>query len=179
MNRLDNEIWVSVANCDGYYISNLGRVKSTRRKQEKILKPLDTVYGYKRVALHNRGDIKFRFIHRLVAEAFIDNPNNLQCVNHKDENKANNEVTNLEWCTFKENTNYGTRNIRAGLSNRDKRNVVVLQIKCNKVIKRWKSAKSAGASLGICPSNITKCCRNKRKSAGGYEWSYERKEITR
>ena len=107
------EIWKDVKNYEGLYqISNLGRLKSVERiyknrKCKELIKKTSVANGYERIGLSKNGEIKYFSIHRLVAEAFIDNPKNLPCINHKDTNKRNNKVDNLEWCTHKENNNYG------------------------------------------------------------------------
>ena len=120
------EIWRDIKNLENYYqISNLGRVRSiTRKAKTKILNnnyrtiegqlisPAKTRDGYLKVTLSKNHKRYYFRVHRLVAEAFIDNPNNYPVVNHKDENKLNNRVDNLEWCTNKYNCNYGTRNKR-------------------------------------------------------------------
>ena len=109
------EIWKDVVYFEGLYqVSNLGRVKSlnySRTGREKVLKPSKT-NGYLQVYLYKEGKSKRFSIHRLVAFAFIPNPNNLPIVNHKDEDKSNNCVDNLEWCTVAYNNNYGTKNQR-------------------------------------------------------------------
>ena len=109
------EIWKDINEYEGkYQISNLGRVKSlnyARRKQERILKPgIQKKTGYISVTLLKERKKKTKTIHRLVAETFIPNPENLHQINHKDENKQNNCVDNLEWCSAKYNSNYGHRN---------------------------------------------------------------------
>ena len=117
------EIWRDVEGFEGYYqVSNLGRVKSLERTiykviPEKILSvPLDA-YGYPVVCLRAEDRKQRNFtVHRLVAKTFISNPNNYKCVNHLNENKADNHINNLEWCTYKENNNHGTRNTRIGNS---------------------------------------------------------------
>ncbi len=94
-----------------YQISNLGNVKSlhyNKSNRQVILKPRMSRHGYCRVGLHLKGKSKDFYIHRLVANAFLDNPNNLSDINHKDEDKTNNCVDNLEWLSHKENMNYGT-----------------------------------------------------------------------
>ena len=93
-----------------YEVSNLGRVRSL--ETERILKPSKNTWGYLFVSLYKNGIKKAVRIHRLVALAFIPNPDNLPCINHKDEDKTNNTVDNLEWCDDKYNANYGTRNER-------------------------------------------------------------------
>ena len=102
-----NEIWISID--DRYSVSNFGRIKSSYANKEKILKPFKDAGGYLKVDLRSKGKRKTMSVHRLVALAFIPNPNNLPEINHKDKNKENNYVDNLEWCTAKYNCNYGTR----------------------------------------------------------------------
>lgn len=98
-----------------YQVSNLGNVKSLNYKhtgKEKILTPDKDRYGYFKVVLHKQGKRKKFFVHRLVAQAFLPNSQNLEQVNHKNEIKTDNRVQNLEFCTPKYNANYGTRNKR-------------------------------------------------------------------
>jgi hypothetical protein len=114
------EIWKDIAGYEGrYQVSNHGRIKSlerrcraksyTRRVPEKIYAQTVDTYGYPIVMLHLDGKRKTRTVHRLVAETFIPNPQNFKQVNHKDENKRNNHVDNLEWCDTQYNSAYGTR----------------------------------------------------------------------
>ena len=177
MIREVKEIWLPVVEYDGYYISNLGRVMSARRKSQIILKPLKSKFGYCRVCLFNEKGRRWVAIHRLVARAFIPNPNNLPEVNHKDEDRTNNRVDNLEWCTAEYNTNYGTRNVRAGETLSKMKKIPVVQIYNEKIIKIWDSAKKAGEFLKLDPGNITKCCKGKRKLIGGFRWEYARDKI--
>ena len=103
------EIWKNIEGYAGkYQVSNLRRVKSMIG-QEKVLHPKKHRNGHLQIGLHKDKKRKTMYIHRLVAQAFIPNPDNLPCVNHKDENPNNNNVDNLEWCTQKYNCNYGTR----------------------------------------------------------------------
>ena len=119
------EIWKSVKGFEGYYeVSNLGRVRSidrvvfdkvrqcNRLLKGKVLTERDNGHGYKGVMFCKDHKLCQKYIHILVAEAFLDNPDNLPTVNHKDENKANNVVDNLEWCTHYYNNEYGTRKER-------------------------------------------------------------------
>ena len=110
------EEWKDIEEYEGMYqISNLGRVKSLSRKyspKEYILKQKTQANGYLSVTLFKNGIGQTLTVHRLVAKAFIPNPNNLSQVNHLDENKTKNIVDNLKWCSPKENCNFGTRNTR-------------------------------------------------------------------
>lgn len=122
---------------------------------------------------------KHKKIHRLVAEAFIPNPENKPLINHKDENKANNCVENLEYCTHKYNVNYGTRNNRAGMKisksliNNPKTTKKVFQYDLNGIfIKEWISATEAQRQLGIKQPLIVRVCKGRRKSTGGFIWKY-------
>lgn len=113
-----NEQWRPVKGFEGLYeVSNLGRVKSL--KYGKILKPGMTKDGYLFVILCRNGKMKYFKVHRLVATAFIPNPMDLPEVNHKDENKINNVVSNIEWCSRRYNVNYGSRNERAASARRN------------------------------------------------------------
>lgn len=107
---MSDEIWQNIANFENLYqISNYGNVKSLNYRKtgkEQILKPTTNNDGYKLVLLYKNGSRKTLSIHRLVANAFIPNPNNLPEINHIDRDKTNNTVENLEWCTHKENTDY-------------------------------------------------------------------------
>lgn len=105
----NNEIWKPVIGYEGFYeVSNLGNVKNS--KTQRILRLLNNGCGYYRVGLYKEGKFKLFLVHRLVAFAFIPNPDNLPFINHKDECTQNNHVSNLEWCTASYNVNYGTRN---------------------------------------------------------------------
>ena len=106
---IEKEEFRDIPGYEGLYeVSNLGRV----RRNGRILKPLKHRDGYLKIDLNKQGIRKGVYIHRLVGLAFIPNPDNLPCINHKDEDKTNNTVKNLEWCTREYNNNYGTRNER-------------------------------------------------------------------
>ncbi len=119
------EIWKDIENYEGYYqVSNMGRIRSVRRilcdgktREGTIIKAFPDAFGYIRVRLYMNGKSQRFMVHRLVATAFVDNPNGYPILNHKDENKSNNQATNLEWCTQKYNINYGTRTKRASGEN--------------------------------------------------------------
>lgn len=120
-----NEIWKDIPGHEGkYQVSNLGRVRSlnyNRTGKIKLLKQ-GNVNGYKVVILYKDGKKKTYLVHRLVAIAFLLNPNNLPIINHKDENPSNNNVNNLEWCTIAYNNTYGTARKRASENMKGEKN---------------------------------------------------------
>lgn len=155
------EKWRYVENTNNMYkVSNTGKVFSY--KTNKLLKNNKNKYGYEWVSING----KCCSVHRLVAEAFIPNPNCLKQVNHKDENKLNNSVENLEWCSQIYNINYGT-----GIEKRSKK--VNQYDLSGKFIKIWKSTREAERVLHISHSDISKCCNGKKKSISGFMWKYD------
>ena len=168
------EIWKDIKDYEGHYqVSNLGRVKSIKFGKEIILKQhINIKGGYYYVCLLKNGKHKNYYVHRLVAEAFIPNSYNLPQVNHRDENKLNNNVDNLEWCTNEYNHNYGTINERISQS----QSKPVLQYDLNgNLIKEWKSVNECGRN-GFNQGDICKCCNGKRKTAKGFIWVYKNEE---
>ena len=165
-------IWKDIEGCeDLYQVSNMGRVRSLRRNI--ILKSKIERNSYERVRLSTNNIPKDYSVHRLVANAFIPNPDNLPQVNHKDENKTNNCVANLEWCDGKYNINYGT-----GIAKRVKsQSKKVLQFKPDGTfVKEWESTMSVQRNLGFCQAHIVDVCNGKRRIAYSYIWKYK-KEI--
>ena len=148
-----------------YAITTEGDVWSYKKKM--FLVPWDNGEGYLRVSLCKDRERKIYLIHRLVAEAYIPNPDNLPQVNHKDENKANNCLQNLEWCDAKYNSNYGTCITKR--SNSCKKPILQYDLNGN-FIKEWPSATDVGKEAN---DNICKCLKGKRKSAYGYKWKYK------
>lgn len=170
------EIWKDIEGYeDLYQVSNMGRVRSLRRN---IILRQGIRNGYERVVLSTNNIPKKYSVHRLVAHAFIPNPDNLPQVNHKDENRTNNCADNLEWCTQEYNINYGTGNKKRGLSNTNgKCSKHVLQYtKDGCFIKEWKSTMDIERNLGFDNANISKCCRGKQAYGYSYIWKYK-KEI--
>ena len=168
------EIWKDKKDYEGHYqVSNLGRVKSIKFGKEIILKQhINIKGGYYYVCLLKNGKHKNYYVHRLVAEAFLPITDNLPQVNHKDENKLNNSVDNLEWCTNEYNHNYGTINERISQS----QSKPVLQYDLNgNLIKEWKSINECGRN-GFNQGDICKCCNGKRKTAKGFIWVYKNEE---
>ena len=158
------EQWKDIKGYEGLYqVSNLGRVKTI--KTNKIRKLEKVRSGYLRVMLCKNNKSERFLVHRLVAEAFISNPNSLPEVNHKDENKLNNNVENLEWCTAKYNNSYGK-----GALARNQR-VIQYDLQGN-AIKIWESIKEASEELGVSQEGISACCRGIHKTSGGYAWTY-------
>lgn len=176
-------MWKEIKNFEDYLINENGEIKSKDRIVEyscgwsklhkgKIITPHLTENGYLFVALYKDKKKYQKKVHRLVAETFIENPNNLPCVNHKDENKQNNSVENLEWCDVLYNNTYGTRLERQSKSIKKTISIPILQIDLNtsEVIKEWESAKSVNEELGYSDSNIRKCCNGIYNSAYGFKW---------
>lgn len=148
-----------------YLVYPDGRIWSIRRKI--FLSPFISKQGYYRVSLSNH---KKYFVHRLVAETFIDNPDNLPQVNHKDENKLNNKVNNLEWCTYSYNNAYGTARIRSVYTKNPKR---VAQYTIDGYwIATYLSVTIASKITQIGKVNIRSCCDGKMEFANGYIWKY-------
>ena len=145
-----------------YQVTSCGKVWSY--KNERFLKPRKN-NDYLRVTLCKDGEMKDYYIHRLVAEAYIPNPDNLPEVNHKDENKLNNCVNNLEWCSKDYNRNYGTRTERSALA----RSIPVYCLELNKV---FSGISQAARELGLNPSHICECCKGKLKTTGGLHFRY-------
>ena len=183
-----NEKFRDIKGYEGYYqVSNYGRIKRLAKKEplksanqytnfcsyrtikERILTNL-YCKGYCRVTLSKKNKKKIYQNHRLVAETFIPNPNNYDEVNHKrEEEKDNNLVTNLEWCTPKQNCNYGNRNKK--ISMKVKKRIIQLNSDF-KILKVWNSVSEASGYYKVTVSNITQCLKGRNKTACGYIWRY-------
>ena len=171
------EHWKAIAGYEEIYeVSDLGRVRSLKFWKEKILKPQKDKGGYLHVGLSKDGQIKHTYVHRLVAEAFIPNPQGLETVNHKDEDKTNNSVANLEWMSNKDNLNYGTRNKRVSEARLNhpafSKKVQMFDKSTGELLATFPSIHEAERVTGIAQSHISSCCLGKLKSAGGYKWRY-------
>ena len=173
------EIWKEVEGYEGLYqVSNFGRIKSLKRKtshiSEIILKQSLDNYGYPIVSLCKNNKKKTKTVHRLVASAFVCNPYNFFFVFHIDENKCNNNASNLEWCDAKYNSNYGTRTDRSVCKLRQNGCKPVIQYDLNRnFIKRWNSLSEIERALGYKKADISYCCLGKYKKSYGYIWKYE------
>ena len=174
----EKESWRNIIGYEGLYqVNNQGRVRSIREGRIKMLaltpySPQGTTSYYK-VILYKEGHYRSKWVHRLVAEAFIPNHNNLKEVNHKDENGLNNSVDNLEWCSHRYNNNYGTKNERTS----SKLSKAVKQYDLQgHYIRTFSSAKEACEFLNISINNrdnISKVCNGIRKSCLNFIWKYE------
>ena len=165
------EIWKDIPGYKGYQISNFGNVRSLPRNTNNqynkgLIKKPNIHHGYCRMQLISDGVKKWFFVHRLVAEEFIPNPNNLPQVNHIDGNKQNNNVNNLEWCSSQENINHALKN------NLFKATRVIQYDKQRNYIKTWDSIIKASRTLNIHKNGIQDCCKGRKKTAGGYIWRY-------
>ena len=157
-----------------YQISNLGKIKSLynyKRDGTNILKP-KIKHGYYQIGLRKNSIRKFYNVHRLVAQAFIPNPNNLPCVNHKDENKLNNNINNLEWCTIAYNNTYGTRIEK--VVKKTGKPVIQFDLYGN-FIKEYRSIGQAAKEMNTSVGNIHSCCTNKSNYSHvkGYIWKFK------
>lgn len=168
-----NEEWRAIKGYEGLYeVSNFGNVRSLERKvyrrfswvklKGKILKPAN-IKGYCKVVLCKNGESKLLALHRLVAETFIPNPNQYPEVNHIDENKSNNNVNNLEWCTHSYNMNYGDilnkKRIKQGY-----------KVKCVETGEVFQSIREAAKAVNSTHQNILACLQGKSKTAKKFHW---------
>ena len=169
------KLWKEIPDTDGkYLISTDGEVMAISRRvkfgnvfrwtKTNIRTARKKENGYLELEILG----KHHYIHRLVAEAFIPNPHNLPCVNHKDENKENNSVDNLEWCDYAYNANYGT-GIERSKEKRLGDRFVVINIDTGEV---YQTPKDASRATGIHNDSISRVCKGKSKTAGGYRWRY-------
>lgn len=173
------ELWKDIKDFKGLYqISNLGNIKSLPKKhnlknghsyiqKEQILKPYKNNRGYLQIDLVKNGKHYKRQVHNLVATTFIENPNNYIEINHKDENKLNNCVDNLEWCSHIYNSNYGNRNKKISKALEKKINQYDLN---GNFIKTWNSQLEIQKELKIPQANISAAVRGVYKQTHGYRW---------
>lgn len=169
-----NEIWKDIKDYEGIYqVSNLGRVKSVdrldgsnHRLKGKIKSTSIRPNGYENVILFKNSKRKGHSVHRLVAQAFISNTDNKPEVNHIDENKTNNQASNLEWVTAKENMNHGTRTHKVILKMSKK-------VYCFETDKTYINARYASEELGVSRKSICDICLGKYKQAKGYTFKYK------
>lgn len=180
---MEKEIWRPIKGYEDYYdVSSYGNVRSVDRlvtysdgrkhlHKGRILSPEKNRCGYLFCVLCKNSKQKSSKVHRLVAEAFLPNPDNLPEVNHKDENKANNCVENLEWCTRSYNVNYGTA-IQRSVEKHSKP-VLQIDLETNQIIAKYQSANEAGRQTNLSQGNISNCCNGKLKTYKGFKWRYK------
>ncbi len=153
------EIWKPIDNYDGYIASNTGKIA-------KVMKGDSNGKGYRFIKFQDGNRI---YIHRLIAETFISNPNNYPIINHKDGNKDNNRIDNLEWCTQSHNIKEAYR-LKLHIP---KKKIVIQKNLDGKFIQEFEGIREAGKIIGVDYSSIIKCCKDKAKTAGGYKWEYK------
>lgn len=170
------EFWRDIRGFEGkYQVSDLGNVRSLNyRHTGEISEMKQTLNrgGYRTVYLSNGVNGKLLTVHRLVADAFIENPfpEKWDQINHIDEDKTNNRVENLEWCDHEYNNNYGTRNQRISISiTNGKRSKKVLCVETGEI---FQSVRKVEILKGYSRGHVSSCCLGKRKSAYGYHWKY-------
>lgn len=197
---IPNEVWKPVIGWEGFYeVSNLGRAKSLARTKrngkgrvympERILKPFPNTQGYLCIDLRREGESHKKTLHRLIASAFIPNPDNKPCIDHIDTNRQNNTVDNLRWCTVLENRHNPISEVKyskggmMGKNHPEKRkrkiresqphSRAVLQFtKEGELIAEYQSVNAAARAVGASQSNMTHACAG-RKSCSGYLWRYK------
>ena len=167
------ENWRTIDGYEDYQVSNFGRVKSLKNSKEQILRPRVNGKGYLDVILCKDRKRKHMTVHRLVANAFLQNPDNLPVINHIDENKQNNFVSNLEWCTYSYNNSYNNRAKKIGeqLTNGPLSKQVGQFSLNGELIKIWTSLNEAKRN-GFNKGNICSCCQGRLKTNAGFIWKY-------
>lgn len=175
------EIWKDVKGYEELYqVSNLGRVRSldrldgaNHRLKGSIMKGCEITGGYLGVTLYKNSVVSSKKIHRLVAEAFIPNSEHKPQVNHINEDKTNNMVSNLEWMTAKENNNHGTRNERIGRAVSKSKSIPIIatNIKTGESTEFY-GTRECARQLGLYQSTITRVLQGKYKQTGGYTFEY-------
>lgn len=177
------ERWKPIEGYEGLYeVSDWGRVRSVeridcrgQRRKPKIRKTFKDKWGYMQVLLSKDGVKEHKKIHRLVVEAFIENPNNYPCVNHKTECKCFNHISSLEWCDGYYNHNYGTIGSRISDSQKNRRDcskpVIQLDMDGN-VIQWFPSAKEAERQTCVNSGGIIQVCKGRYRQLNGFRWMY-------
>ena len=174
-----------------YKVSNLGRILSLNYRntgKADLMTPFENTKGYLKVQLSKNGEYKQCYVHRLIAETFLENPENKPCINHKiegDEGKKinmvifnedgtiNEERTTIEWATYEENNNYATRNERSAKTRTNgKLSKPVLQFTLDgEFVREWPSTMECGRN-GFSQQHVSECCLGKRKSHKGFLWMF-------
>ena len=180
-----NEIWRDIPGCtELYQASTHGNIRRKDRlvvnngtnyvKHGKIISQSKSSKGYMRVRLFFNGKIKEELVHRLIAKTFIPNPCNFPQVNHKDEDKTNNSVVNLEWCDARYNNTYGSRIAKSVI----KQSKPVMQFSPDgRVLRSFPSINEAERQTFISAGHICLVCQGKRPTAGGFIWAYKYPQV--
>lgn len=187
------EIWKDIKGYEGdYQVSNMGNVRSLRFNNNgpdkkgsgvRNLKLILNSVGYYVVSLYKNKILSRHFVHRLVAETFIPNPQNKPCIDHIDTEKTNNAVSNLRWCTIKENINNPISSKRRLAKCREqlcgkfgkyslKHRRIIQYSKDMKIVRVWEAMSDACRELHLDSGCLTKACQGKQKTTGGYYWKY-------
>lgn len=171
------EIWKTVKGYEGLYeVSNLGNVRSLDYHNWGVVRNLTPVmdcYGCMRVCLCKNNKQRNGLVHRMVAQAFLENPLELPQINHINENKSDNRVENLEWCDCLHNNNHGTRNERISKSKRNTKCKKVIQMDLQgNFIREWVSLNEIMRVLGFNAAFVARCCHGVKPTAYGYRWQY-------
>ena len=169
------EIWADIEGYENLYaISSKGRCWSY--KTNKFLKEDINNDGYLRFSLFKNGKHKRYLAHRLVAKSFVANPNQYPEINHINENVKDNCAENLEWCTHKQNVNYGSRNKKVSLALKNNQNSAK-RVQNIDTLNIYDSLTKAEKETGVSKAQICLCCKFKTKTAGGYHWRYVEKGV--
>ena len=179
------EEWRDILDFEGLYqVSNLGRVKSLwftnnvynkKYRKDRILKATTTHSNYVQVALRKSNKMYHRLVHRLVAQAFIENPSQLPQVNHKDGNKKNNVVDNLDWVSPRENQLHAVKiGLRASGGKCYNAKAVIQYDMQDNFIKEYSSISQASKETNSNAINILKCCKGQRNKCNNYKWKYKK-----
>lgn len=159
------EVWKDISGYEGHYqVSNCGRIKSLKYGKETIMSEKLNSMGYVDIIFTKSNEQKSIRVHRIVAEAFLDNSQGYPVINHIDGDKKNNHIDNLEWCTYSHN------NKQAYLQGQNKTKPIIQLTLDGVFIKEWNSMKEASEAVGAHSSNIRKCIQQKIKTAGGFLW---------
>ena len=167
--KVKNIPWKQINNFPMYFINTKGDVLSLRSPTPKYMKPRINTTGYYQVMLFDGEKVVPKCLHRLLAAAFIPNPNNLPYVNHIDGNKQNNALYNLEWCT-------ASYNIKHAYDMGLLKSTRAIKVICVETNTEYESINKAGIQTGISESSICAVCKGKRKTAGGYHWRYVKED---
>lgn len=164
--------WKRIEGFEDYKVSDDGYVYS--EKTNRVLNLINNSSGYFHICLTNKGEMQYKLLHRLIAQAFIPNPEEKPSVNHIDGNKKNNSIENLEWVTNQENIRHAFDiGLMKGNPSSRRKKIVQIDKNTNKVISEFDSQFEASKELNIHVSSLSQCLNGKYKTAGGYIWKYK------